>query len=56
VVRGRVLTLFAELRRGIAANVTASVPDLTDRPATPLASFIEDHARVFAPATTSATR
>jgi uncharacterized protein YbjT (DUF2867 family) len=50
------VSLFAELRRGIAATVTTSVQDLTDRPATPLAAFIEDHAAVFAPATPAATR
>jgi uncharacterized protein YbjT (DUF2867 family) len=50
------LSLFAELRRGIAATVTTTVEDLTGRPSTPLASFVEDHAAVFAPATASVTR
>jgi uncharacterized protein YbjT (DUF2867 family) len=50
------LSLFAELRRGIAATVTTSVQDLTGRPATELASFIEDHAVMFAPATAPAVR
>ncbi len=50
------LSLFAELRHGIAAAVTTSVQDLTGRSATELGSFIEDHAEVFAPATAPAVR
>jgi uncharacterized protein YbjT (DUF2867 family) len=50
------LSLFAELRRGIAATVTTCVEDLIGRPATPLASFIADHAAVFAPAPARSAR
>jgi uncharacterized protein YbjT (DUF2867 family) len=50
------VSLFAELRRGIAASVTTSVRDLTGRSATPLVSFIEEHAATFAPATGPAVR
>jgi hypothetical protein len=49
------LSLFAELRRGIAATVTLSVQDLSGRAATGLASFMADHAAVFTP-TVRATR
>jgi uncharacterized protein YbjT (DUF2867 family) len=45
------LSLFAELRRGIAATVTTTVADLTGRPPRHLATFIEDHAALFAPTT-----
>jgi len=50
------LSLFAELRHGIAATVTTSVQDLTGRPATDLASFIADHAAAFTPAPAASTR
>jgi uncharacterized protein YbjT (DUF2867 family) len=48
------LSLFAELRRGIAAGVTTSVQELTGRAPTGLASFLADHATVFTPATVPA--
>jgi uncharacterized protein YbjT (DUF2867 family) len=50
------LSLFAELRRGIAATVTTCVQDLTGRPAASLASYVADHAAVFAPAPASSSR
>jgi uncharacterized protein YbjT (DUF2867 family) len=46
------LTLFAELRRGIASRVTADVAELTARPARSLRDFLAAHRQVFvAPAT-----
>jgi uncharacterized protein YbjT (DUF2867 family) len=42
------VSLFAELRRGIAETVTTAVRELTGKPATDLKSFIEDHAALFA--------
>jgi uncharacterized protein YbjT (DUF2867 family) len=51
-----ILSLFAELRRGIGATVTTCVQDLTGRPATGLAAFIADHAAVFAPAPAGSAR
>ncbi len=45
------LSLFAELRRGIAATVTTTVADLTGRPPLSLATFIHDHAELFAATT-----
>jgi uncharacterized protein YbjT (DUF2867 family) len=50
------LSLFAELRQGIAATVTTCVQDLTGRPATGLAAFVADYATVFAPAAAGSAR
>ena len=51
-----VVALFAQLRRGVAEPVTATVESLTGRPARGFAGFARDHARAFAPVPTGAAR
>jgi uncharacterized protein YbjT (DUF2867 family) len=49
------LTLFAELRHGIAADVTSTVGELTGRPARSLREFLDAHRLVFDAPTTADT-
>jgi hypothetical protein len=47
------VSLFAELRRGIAATSTDTVAALTGRAPRPLAAFVRDHSALLAPAATA---
>jgi hypothetical protein len=48
-VAEQVVAIFAQARRGLAEQVTATVETLTGRPATDFASFARAHASLFAP-------
>jgi uncharacterized protein YbjT (DUF2867 family) len=53
---GQIVRLFAMLRAGVAEQVTATVESLTGRPPRDFASFVSDHADLFAPAAIGAGR
>jgi uncharacterized protein YbjT (DUF2867 family) len=55
-VAEQIVAMFAELRRGVAAQVSAAVETLTGSAARDFASFATDHARLFAPAAAAARR
>jgi hypothetical protein len=48
--------MFAELRQGVAAQVSPAVETLTGDAPRDFASFATDHARLFAPAAAAARR
>jgi uncharacterized protein YbjT (DUF2867 family) len=55
-VAGQIVTMFAMLRQGVAAQVSPAVETLTGSAPRDFASFAADHARLFAPAAAPARR
>ena len=55
-VAEQIIAMFAELRRGVAAQVSPAVETLTGSAPRDFASFATDHARLFAPAAATARR
>ena len=55
-VAEQIIAMFAELRRGVAAQVSPAVETLTGSAPHDFASFATDHARLFAPAAAATRR
>ena len=55
-VARQVVGVYAQLRRGIAAQVTTAVESLTGRPPRDFAAFAREHAHLFAPAAVGTAR
>ena len=55
-VAEQMIAMFAELRQGVAAQVSPAVETLTGSAPRDFASFATDHARLFAPAAAAARR
>jgi uncharacterized protein YbjT (DUF2867 family) len=55
-VAQQIVNIYAQARKGVAEQVTATVESLTGRPARSFATFARDHARLFAPVAQAAGR